>query len=101
MRQNACSAKTKKNVVSVALEVGYANPSSFAQLFGRETGLSPAITLGSVDADSFQRKDAEAQRDGVTPFAGIRITAAFKRKPDYATDPSRSGRLAPNAKGVC
>jgi len=34
--------ETKKNVVSVALDVGYANPSHFAQLFRRETGLSPS-----------------------------------------------------------
>jgi AraC family transcriptional regulator len=34
--------ETKKNVVEVALEVGYANPSHFAQLFRRETGLSPS-----------------------------------------------------------
>ena len=33
--------ETKKNIVSVALDVGYANPSHFAQLFRRETGLSP------------------------------------------------------------
>jgi AraC family transcriptional regulator len=34
--------ETKKSVVEVALEVGYANPSHFAQLFRRETGLSPS-----------------------------------------------------------
>ena len=34
--------ETKKSVVDVALEVGYANPSHFAQLFRRETGLSPS-----------------------------------------------------------
>jgi AraC family transcriptional regulator len=34
--------ETKENVVSVALDVGYANPSHFAQLFRRETGLSPS-----------------------------------------------------------
>jgi len=34
--------ETKENVVSVALEVGYANPSHFAQLFRRETGLAPS-----------------------------------------------------------
>ena len=34
--------ETKKNVVSVALDVGYANPSHFAQLFHRETGLAPS-----------------------------------------------------------
>jgi AraC family transcriptional regulator len=34
--------ETKMNVVDVALEVGYANPSHFAQLFRRETGLSPS-----------------------------------------------------------
>jgi len=34
--------ETKKSIVSVALEVGYANPSHFAQLFRRETGLSPS-----------------------------------------------------------
>ena len=33
--------ETKKNIVSVALDVGYAIPSHFAQLFRRETGLSP------------------------------------------------------------
>jgi AraC family transcriptional regulator len=34
--------ETKKSVVDVALDVGYANPSHFAQLFRRETGLSPS-----------------------------------------------------------
>jgi len=34
--------ETKKSVVTVALEVGYANPSHFAQLCRRETGLSPS-----------------------------------------------------------
>ena len=34
--------ETKKSVVSVALDVGYANPSHFAQLFRRGTGLSPS-----------------------------------------------------------
>ncbi len=34
--------ETKKSVVTVALDVGYANPSHFAQLFRRETGLSPS-----------------------------------------------------------
>jgi AraC family transcriptional regulator len=34
--------ETKESVVSVALDVGYANPSHFAQLFRRETGLSPS-----------------------------------------------------------
>ncbi|MGO8837122.1 MAG: helix-turn-helix domain-containing protein [Limisphaerales bacterium] len=34
--------KTKRSVVEIALDVGYANPSHFAQLFCRETGLSPS-----------------------------------------------------------
>jgi AraC family transcriptional regulator len=34
--------ETKMSVVDVALEVGYSNPSYFAQLFRRETGLSPS-----------------------------------------------------------
>ena len=34
--------ETKKSVMEVALDVGYANPSHFAQLFRRETGLSPS-----------------------------------------------------------
>jgi AraC family transcriptional regulator len=34
--------ETKKSIVAVALEVGYTNPSHFAQLFRRETGLSPS-----------------------------------------------------------
>jgi AraC family transcriptional regulator len=34
--------ETKDSVVEVALDVGYANPSHFAQLFRRETGLSPS-----------------------------------------------------------
>jgi AraC family transcriptional regulator len=34
--------ETKKSVVDIALEVGYANSSHFAQLFRRETGLSPS-----------------------------------------------------------
>lgn len=34
--------ETKRSVVEIALDVGYANPSHFAQLFKRETGLSPS-----------------------------------------------------------
>jgi AraC family transcriptional regulator len=34
--------ETKKSVGEVALDVGYANPSHFAQLFRRETGLAPS-----------------------------------------------------------
>jgi len=34
--------ETKKSVVEIALDVGYTNPSHFAQLFKRETGLSPS-----------------------------------------------------------
>jgi AraC family transcriptional regulator len=34
--------ETKQSVVEVALEVGYANPSHFAKLFRRETGLPPS-----------------------------------------------------------
>ncbi|HKC66554.1 MAG TPA: AraC family transcriptional regulator [Pyrinomonadaceae bacterium] len=34
--------ETKMSVVDVALEVGYTNPSHFAQLFRREMGLSPS-----------------------------------------------------------
>lgn len=34
--------ETKKSVVEIALDVGYTNPSHFARLFRRETGLSPS-----------------------------------------------------------
>ncbi len=34
--------ETKKSVMAVALDVGYTNPSHFAQLFRRETRLSPS-----------------------------------------------------------
>ena len=34
--------ETKKTVIAIALDVGYSNPSHFAQLFRRETGLSPS-----------------------------------------------------------
>jgi AraC family transcriptional regulator len=34
--------ETKTSIVAIALDVGYANPSHFAQLFRRETGLSPS-----------------------------------------------------------
>ena len=34
--------ETKKSVVEIALDVGYANPGHFAQLCLRETGLSPS-----------------------------------------------------------
>lgn len=34
--------ETKRSIVEIALEVGYENPSHFAQLFRRETGLSPS-----------------------------------------------------------
>jgi AraC family transcriptional regulator len=34
--------ETKQRIVDIALEVGYADPSHFAKLFRRETGLSPS-----------------------------------------------------------
>jgi len=34
--------ETKQTVLEVGLEVGYTNPSHFAQIFRRETGLSPS-----------------------------------------------------------
>ena len=34
--------ETKRSVVEIALDVGYANPSHFARFFRRETGLSPS-----------------------------------------------------------
>jgi AraC family transcriptional regulator len=34
--------ETKRSVVEIALQVGYANPSHFARFFRRETGLSPS-----------------------------------------------------------
>jgi AraC family transcriptional regulator len=34
--------ETKKSVVDVALDIGYANPSHFAQLFRKESGLAPS-----------------------------------------------------------
>jgi AraC family transcriptional regulator len=37
-----CTLADEKSVVDVAFDVGYANPSHFAQLFRRETGLSPS-----------------------------------------------------------
>ena len=45
LRMNAARRllrESKESVVAVALEVGYTNPSNFAQLFRRETGLSPS-----------------------------------------------------------
>jgi AraC family transcriptional regulator len=34
--------ETKQSIVEIALEVGYVTSSHFAQLFRRETGLSPS-----------------------------------------------------------
>jgi AraC family transcriptional regulator len=34
--------ETKKSALEIALDVGYSNPSHFAQLFRKETGLSPS-----------------------------------------------------------
>ena len=33
--------ETKKSVITIAIEVGYSNPSHFAQLFRKQSGLSP------------------------------------------------------------
>jgi AraC family transcriptional regulator len=33
---------TTRSLVEIALDVSYANPSHFAQLFRKETGLSPS-----------------------------------------------------------
>ena len=33
--------ETKRSVITIAIEVGYSNPSHFARLFRKETGLSP------------------------------------------------------------
>jgi AraC family transcriptional regulator len=41
--------ETKKSILNVALEVGYTNPSHFAKLFRRETGLTPVSTANSAD----------------------------------------------------
>ncbi len=38
----ACSARRKRSVVKISLDVGYANPSHFAQLFRRDTGVAPS-----------------------------------------------------------
>jgi AraC family transcriptional regulator len=35
--------ESQKSVIAVANDVGYSNPSHFAQLFRKETGLSPTI----------------------------------------------------------
>jgi len=45
LRMNAARRllrETKKGIVEIALDVGYSNPSHFAQLFKREMGLSPS-----------------------------------------------------------
>jgi len=34
--------ESRQSVVAVGMEVGYTNPSHFAQIFRRETGLSPS-----------------------------------------------------------
>ena len=34
--------ETRRSVVDISLDVGYGGPSHFAQLFRRETGLSPS-----------------------------------------------------------
>jgi AraC family transcriptional regulator len=34
--------ETKKSVITIAIEVGYSNPSHFARLFRKENGLSPS-----------------------------------------------------------
>jgi AraC family transcriptional regulator len=34
--------ETKQSIVAIALDLGYSNPSHFAQIFRRETGLSPS-----------------------------------------------------------
>jgi len=47
--------ETKQSVVAIALDVGYSNPSHFAQLFRRETGL-PA------------RHDGQCASDGITLY---------------------------------
>lgn len=39
--------ETNKTVVDVALDVGYTNPSHFAKLIRRESGLAPSDTVGS------------------------------------------------------
>jgi AraC family transcriptional regulator len=33
--------ETKRSMITIAIEVGYSNPSRFARLFRKETGLSP------------------------------------------------------------
>ncbi len=78
--------ETKKSVVEVALDVGYADPSHFAQLFHRATGLSQSDyrrqrwRCHTADADSFQRnlsrrnaikaEDAKAQRISTADESG-------------------------------
>ena len=40
-RARALLRETRKDVIEIAFQVGYSNPSHFAQVFRRETGLSP------------------------------------------------------------
>lgn len=51
--------ETKKPVIEIGLDVGYASPSHFAHVFRRETGLSPLEyrerTLGGVPPEDFSR----------------------------------------------
>jgi transcriptional regulator GlxA family with amidase domain len=42
--------ETRKAVIEIAFEVGYSNPSHFAQIFRRETGRSPAEYRGNFES---------------------------------------------------
>jgi AraC family transcriptional regulator len=47
--------ETKKSVITIAMEVGYSNPSHFARLFRKETGLSPSGASGKGNSATCPR----------------------------------------------
>ena len=68
LRMNAARRllrETKKSVVDIPLDVGYATPSHFAKLFRGETGLSPAIIVSNVDraAQPLRESNSEQSRN--------------------------------------
>src|ERR1035438_8905311 len=54
--------ETKNSVITIANEVGYSNPSHFAQLFRKETGLAP------TDYRSEERRVGKECRSRWSPY---------------------------------
>src|SRR2546423_13073910 len=66
--------ETNKSVITIANEVGYSNPSHFAQLFRKETGLAPTdYQSTSVQAPTLPSLRTTWPSAKYCPFTSVRF----------------------------